>query len=55
MSGNENNNFITAVDHLNRNLHVKLPEWDGYWFKATDGKVKVMTYDGDILALEEGD
>lgn len=41
-------NFEQAIEALNRGEKVKLPEWNGYWFRLGN-YLKVMTKEGDII------
>ena len=46
-------NYQQALAALNEGEKIKLPEWDGYWFKPElgtgDEGIKVFTAQGDIL------
>jgi hypothetical protein len=44
----ENLNFGQAIEALENGKKIKLPEWQGYWFKEDD-KIKVMSRTGDVL------
>ena len=46
-----NMTFDEAIAAMNEGLHVRLPEWVGYWFlDRKDGGIKVFTRTGDILS-----
>jgi hypothetical protein len=42
-------NFNQAVMSILDGFAVRLPEWTGYWFLDTDGKMKALTRDGEIV------
>jgi hypothetical protein len=41
-------NFEQAIEALTQGEKVKLPEWEGYWFKE-ENEIKVFTRKGEIL------
>jgi hypothetical protein len=40
--------FKSAMEALNKGEKVKLPEWQGYWFKENN-QIKVHTRTGDVI------
>ena len=40
--------FGLAIEALNVGMKIKVPEWEGYWFKKS-GMVMVMTAEGEVL------
>lgn len=40
--------FSQALEHLKNGGFIRVPEWDGYWFKR-GGKIMVKTWDGQEL------
>lgn len=46
-------NYIQALEAMASGDKIKLPEWQGYWFKDTDGILKVVTKKGDIVETPE--
>lgn len=41
-------NFGEALEAANKGKHIKVSEWNGYWFKE-DGIMKVKTHDGNTF------
>lgn len=43
-----NLSFGEALSAISNGHKIKVPEWNGYWFKES-GMVKVMTAEGEVL------
>jgi hypothetical protein len=45
--------YTQAVEEIAKGSKVKLPEWQGYWFKDSDEQLKVLNKEGKMVACSQ--